>query len=190
MTKWTEENAHKQRSTRTIGGLFRPIFGLMAEIGHNFLRPFKNYAIYFRPYFFRPSDFRSTVIQLTANYGRLIDFISVFWVFSYNIDDFSCLNYFISAKLSLIVSNQYTHFDKSNFWYLVYFYSKPMHNIFLFSKKRPRLKWTTYKYFSDKSKKCLPIGYSGVLSVSASVSLLLFIPAYVKAGNIYQKLGL
>ena len=51
------------KATRPIGRLFRPIFGLtffglMAEIGHYFLPPFKNSALYFRP-----SDFRPTVIQ-------------------------------------------------------------------------------------------------------------------------------
>ena len=60
--KLTEECARKRRYTRPIGDLFRPIFGLMffgfmAKIGHNFFWPFKNLAIYFRPYFFQPSDF-------------------------------------------------------------------------------------------------------------------------------------
>ena len=35
-----------------------PIFGIMAEIDHNFHRPFKTSHI-----FFQPSDFRLTVIQ-------------------------------------------------------------------------------------------------------------------------------
>ena len=72
--EWTEESARERRFTRLIGGLFEPIFGLysayiwpifglmfiglMAEIDNNFLLPFKNSALYFQPYFFRP-----TVIQ-------------------------------------------------------------------------------------------------------------------------------
>ena len=58
--RWAEVSAREQ--TRPISGLFWPIFGLMAKIGHNFLLPFKNSAIYFRTSFFRHSDVRATVI--------------------------------------------------------------------------------------------------------------------------------
>ena len=50
---------HGRRSTGHIGRFF----GLIAEINHNFLRPF-----IFGHISFRPSDFRLTVIQSSFNY--------------------------------------------------------------------------------------------------------------------------
>ena len=37
--------------------------------------------------------------DVTASYGRPFDFIAFFWVFSYTIDEYSCLKYFIFNKL-------------------------------------------------------------------------------------------
>ena len=40
--------------------------------------------------------------DVTAIYGTPLDFIVFFWIFSYNFDDYLCLNYCILTKLSQI----------------------------------------------------------------------------------------
>ena len=56
-----------------------------------------------------------------------------------------------------------------------------------FPKKGPRLKWIIYKHVSEKFKKCLSVGNSGILTVVSclSVSSLLPTPVYVEVWNIY-----
>ena len=60
-----------------------------------------------------------------------------------------------------------------------------------FRKKGPRQKWTIYKHVSDKSKKCLFVGNSGIVSVVIcrlpSVSRLQPTPAYVEASKYLPK---
>ena len=41
-----------------------------------------------------------------------------------------------------------------------------------FLKKGPNPKWTIYKHVSDKSKKCLSVGNSGILSVVVVMSVV------------------
>ena len=56
-------------------------------------------------------------------------------------------------------------------------YSKPMLTFFFAIKKGPRLKWTTYKHVSDKSKKCLSLILEFCLS--SSLSAFVLAPAYI-----------
>ena len=50
--------------------------------------------------------------DVTANYGTLFWFYCVFWVFSYIFYDYSCLNCWISTRLSLIVCLINTNMSK------------------------------------------------------------------------------
>ena len=69
----------------------KSIFGLLIFLPYE-IRPFE-----IPPYDFLPYDLRST-----ARFERPFDFITYCWLFSYTIDDYSCLNCCISTKLSQI----------------------------------------------------------------------------------------
>ena len=47
MARVDQSECKGTKASSALGGPFRPIFVLMAEIGHNFILPFKNLSIYF-----------------------------------------------------------------------------------------------------------------------------------------------
>ena len=47
-------------------------------------------------------------------------------------------------------------------------------------KKGPRPKWTLYKHEPDKNKKCLNVGYSGILEFGLS-SICVLAPTYISS---------
>ena len=77
---------------------------------------------------------------VTACYGTSFVFVAFFWVFSYFIDDHSCLNCCVFTKLSQIMSlinvqiQILSHSIQSFFWrythHLAYIYTTPDPNIF------------------------------------------------------------
>ena len=75
--------------------------------------------------------------------------------------------------------------------FLVYFIINLCRQFFCnFPKKGPKSKWAIYKHVSDKLKKCLSVGNSGILSIVVVVVVVCVrTPAYTSLCN-DQKLGI
>ena len=69
----------------------------------------------------------------------------------------------------------------TNFGLLFYYFCE-------FQKKGPRSKWTVYKHKSDKNKKCLSVGNSGILSVVRCLLLSVVCSVSTVYTNIYRAL--
>ena len=133
--------------------------------------------------------------DVTTSYGVFLDFIAFLRIFIHIEEHYSCLKYFIFAKLSQIVnilkmSNLTTSYGRFSdlidafflriftYYYLsdiCYNFIKLLktlcsHYFCNFRKKGPRPKWTIYKHLSDNSKKCLSIGNFRILYVVCHLS--------------------